>query len=708
MRTFGIVFLGASAVTPVEKVVNLLKKMQSEVEAEAKAEAEAYDKYACFCKEQADEFLHATTKSQKIIDELTAQIENLSAKINTLNGQIGDANKQISSTEAEMTTEATNRENEKAEYVTSDEDVREAIDELNYAIKFLKDEAKHVKAHQDQALVQAVSTAVIHSPNMVFSDREQKLVRSFLDKNPGEAHASEFHSQDILALLMKMLQVFKQKKAQDDAEETASRQSFEMAQQKRGNLVKKLEKNVREMMATVAKLSEEKTGQQGDKTAETTKLADDSGFLTDLTTKCENKATSWDARSSSRTNELSAISSALEALTGGAVAEKYKANKKLNMIQGDDDSSADSGSSDDNFVPAKGDSIEQGLEVADEDDLGAGFVQLSQTDTKKKIINLLRTAAAKQHSAILAVTAVKVSRDPFKKVRDLINDLIDKLEKQGDEEADEKDFCDTEMSAALTDKDTAMAGVESSKAGIAQHEARIAELKQEIKDLEQENADLDKQNQEAEELNSKESADDEKTLEEAEAGKVAVQNAINALNDYYNAFLQQPADSSGKTVDDKAPEELSSEAKSGQANQVLDFLAVIKSDFERTITSVTASREQAQTDFEAGNSERAEQKTSNEADITSKGAELAKEEQDLFDENDAMTGHQETLKLAEEALETLKPQCVSGPVDFRERTERRNQEIDSLKSALAILEESTANVQTTSLKAVDFMQKKRA
>merc|ERR1719482_243290 len=51
-------------VNPVEKVTELLEKLQAEVEAEGKSEAAAYDKYACFCKEQADNKDIATLESE--------------------------------------------------------------------------------------------------------------------------------------------------------------------------------------------------------------------------------------------------------------------------------------------------------------------------------------------------------------------------------------------------------------------------------------------------------------------------------------------------------------------------------------------------------------------------------------------------------------------------------------------------------------------
>mmetsp|Transcript_41656 Transcript_41656/g.99823 ORF Transcript_41656/g.99823 Transcript_41656/m.99823 type:complete len:694 (-) Transcript_41656:37-2118(-) len=693
MRLFLTGFVVVSAVSPVEKVVKMLKKMQSEIEHEAQEEATAYDKYACFCKEQADEFLYTTTKSQKKIDELTASIDDLSAKINTLNGQVSTANTDITTIEGNMRTEQNARDTEKATYDAEDQDLRTALDECDNAIKALK---KSMKA---TSLTQTVADAAIALPETAFSADERQMISSLLQA-PGEAKSYAFHSQDIIALLMKMQQVFKQKKSEKDAEETAARQTFEMAQQKRALLKGNLEKNVREMQATIAGLSEEKTAHEKDRAEETQKKTDDSAFLSDLTAKCEAKATSWDARSADRTNELTAVSDAIKALTEeGGATDSYDANKKLTLAQ---------------------------RKAVQPHQTSAGvtaFVQLAAVAKNRRamlVVDFLRKQAHTQQSIALARLASQISRDPFKKVRDLISDLIAKLEEQGREEQRASDFCDTEMSSASAARDAAKANVESLEASITRFETEIEELKQEIADLEQENADLKNQNKEATEIRDKERSDNEATIEEAQSGSAAVQRALTALSNYYS-FLQQPtgyqrrentheagADASGQTVDDKAPNEPTSEAHSGQGNQAIGFLQVIKADFDRTVSTVTALDGQSQTDFEAGVSNRNTEIGLNEGEIASKTAAKTTAEQNLFDDREDLTEEEASLKLAKQALEQLKPQCVSGPVDFRERTERRNQEIDSLKNALEILEESTADVQTTSLKAVDFMQKRHA
>jgi cell fate (sporulation/competence/biofilm development) regulator YmcA (YheA/YmcA/DUF963 family) len=57
--------------------------LSAKVTAEGQKEAAAYDKYACFCKEQADEKLYAIEKSEAKIKDLKAEIEELETAIST-------------------------------------------------------------------------------------------------------------------------------------------------------------------------------------------------------------------------------------------------------------------------------------------------------------------------------------------------------------------------------------------------------------------------------------------------------------------------------------------------------------------------------------------------------------------------------------------------------------------------------------------------
>merc|ERR1719359_1193202 len=82
-------------ITPVQSVINLLEKLEAQTMEEGKEEAAGYDKYACFCKEQADEKLYSITTKDKRIALLTDQIAALDGEITGLNNEIKDLNTQI-------------------------------------------------------------------------------------------------------------------------------------------------------------------------------------------------------------------------------------------------------------------------------------------------------------------------------------------------------------------------------------------------------------------------------------------------------------------------------------------------------------------------------------------------------------------------------------------------------------------------------------
>merc|ERR1712087_623500 len=111
----------------------------------------------------------------------------------------------------------------------------------------------------------------------------------------------------------------------------------------------------------------------------------------------------------------------------------------------------------------------------------------------------------------------------------LIKDLVAKLEAQALAEADSKSFCDKEMAAATSSRDTQSIAIEEQTTTIAQKESEVAQLTSEIATLGKEIADLQKALNEATELRSEEKKTNAKTVADADAGKAAVEEAISLL-----------------------------------------------------------------------------------------------------------------------------------------------------------------------------------
>lgn len=114
-------------INPVESVVKLLEKLQKQTQEEGKQEAKAYDKFACFCKEQADEKLYSITKKTEKIALLTAEIKLLTADITKLSQDIIRMNKEIADLERTNAQQKVARDEAFAAYVLVRDDLGGAV-----------------------------------------------------------------------------------------------------------------------------------------------------------------------------------------------------------------------------------------------------------------------------------------------------------------------------------------------------------------------------------------------------------------------------------------------------------------------------------------------------------------------------------------------------------------------------------------------------
>jgi len=312
---------------PVEKVTSLLKKLQAEIEAEGKAEALAYDKYACFCKEQAGSKQYAIEKFTKAEELLKAQIEDKTASRDELNNEIGDLQADIAKGEAEMLDAQYIRGNTTAEYSERAAMLSKAISAIKRAIEALEASRNSVEANAALLKYDAViknSLALMGSEN-----KDAMKLLKLMQQPPAKAYS--FQSNEVIATLQSLLKVFKQKKVEADQSEQSDRQEHEMQAGARRNTIKGLEKSVGEKQEQSAALDEEINTHSTDLQETEAAHGADQNFLNDLTAKCEQKASDWDQRSTTRTQELTAITQAMEMLKND-VSKVYESSTGLGLV----------------------------------------------------------------------------------------------------------------------------------------------------------------------------------------------------------------------------------------------------------------------------------------------------------------------------------------------------------------------------------------
>jgi len=688
--------LGAQCaqVTPMEKVITLLKDLSAKVTAEGAKEAAQYDKYACFCKEQADEKLYSIEKSNQQISSLNAEIKELDTAIAALNSDVSDLSKKISALEKDIKTKTDTRNKDHDEYLAKAKDMNEAIDACSDAIEALKSSKSAMKGAklsnlQQKKVLALVSVASAIAPTEGTMALLQKLTSQGAPKY-------QYQSNDIIATIEGLQKTFKSMKRDLDMGEHDINSAFESDRLGMQNEKKFAEKEKNEKEAMAEAKTEQVNTARSDKDAETNDRDADQKFLDDLTEDCQTKAGLFDQRSKTRADELTALAEATEELQKGTVPN-YSANKKLAAVAV-------------KTVAKKAKKRVVGIAVKavvkKAAILPTDFLQVDGTAQHEdagaqvivdKVLALLNGAAGRTGSATLANAAmrVKMAEDHFVKVRALIKDLMAKLEADAKSEATQKGFCDKGMAKAIAGRDDAKAKIEMATAKVTTLTAKQGELEDDISTLQKDIAALNKGLLEATELRNDEKADNAKTIHMSDEAIESVKSALELLKGFYNNALLQThkytppkSDRDGNTVGDLAPAVFDDKYRGSQSESkgILGILEVILSDFERTNKKTKSDESESQTAFEKLEKETKDDVTKKAKEVKRKQGEVADTKSDLIDQQQALSDAKELLQTSQNSLEDLQNMCVRGEETWEERKQKREDEIEALKSSLEILE----------------------
>merc|ERR1719247_2233476 len=126
----------------------------------------------------------------------------------------------------------------------------------------------------------------------------------------------------------------------------------------------------------------------------------------------------------------------------------------------------------------------------------------------------------------------------------MIKDMIAKLTETAGEEADHKEFCDTELNSNKMTRDSKTSDVNSLTATKERLEAAIAKLTEERAALADAIAELDATMSEATSIRQKESNENTEAIKDAKEAQEAVKAALSVLEGFYakaskaTAFVQ--------------------------------------------------------------------------------------------------------------------------------------------------------------------------
>jgi len=445
-----------SKMAAVDKVVAMLKDLKAQVLQEGEVEAKAYDKFACFCKSTIAEKTKAISDGKDEKETITADMNKLASARENLDTTIAGLNSDISTAEKDMKKAQTERLATLEIYQVNEADLAGAISALEGAIKTLK-ASKAPTLLQMQQLGETLRTAVLIADSLgVGGGAASKMVAMFAQQPDVPTEDYKFHSDSIIDTLEKLLVDFRAQKKQLDEDEVKSVSAHEMFVQEKTDFVNNKTTELDVAKKTKGERISAISLKNGELTTVAATLLDDQQYLTELSKMCSDKAKTWDQRSQMRQDELSALAAATEIIKGTVTDKTTSATVRFAQASARVRRAEATVTSEDAMEAVEADA--ENFEAGSSGPLS--FLQrtrlrgnrqpvASQGDAGRKVVlELIRSKGQELQSSLLITLAGEIAADPLAKVKQLIQELIERLLKQAANEATQKGWCTKAISDA--------------------------------------------------------------------------------------------------------------------------------------------------------------------------------------------------------------------------------------------------------------------
>jgi len=660
-------------VNPIAKVVSMISKLQQDVIAEGREEQKMYTEFSEMCSDRS-RGLHQEIKSAKALSqELQATIEEATAKVTVLEEKIGDVGSEASDSESELKKASAMRKKESADFKEAEKELLKTTSTIERAIAIIEREgAKASLAQVDnmqsvaqvlQTMVEAsevdssdamkVAALVQNSNNAKDTEEGQSDEDESQSAEQSNGASAQAKSSTIVETLEGLLEKSQAQLAEAREGETKAQNAFDLIQQSLNDKIRTLNAEMADSKKSNAATKEQKAVAQGNLEATKKDLAEDIKDLEALHHECLDKATSFEESTSSRNEELKALALAKKIVvesTGGAADQSYALAQTPSFLQ----------------MKAKA---------------------KTSSSTASDAVHVVRKLAMDVHSqALLDLTnkmravierSASNGGDPFDKVKNMIESMIAKMQKEAEADATKKAYCDKEMGETQINKDDKETSVEQLSTQIDVAESASKTLKGEVANLKKELGDLARTQAEMGKLRMEEKAIYRKNKPLMEQGLEGVKTALKVLRDYY-------------AQDEKA-------SGGGAAGGIVGMLEVVESDFSKGIAAMTSEEESAQSQYDAVTNQNNVDKAAKEQDAKYKGAEHVSLDKSVAELKADRNGVNDELSAVVEYFASVKKECVAKPDTYEEKKKRRDAEIAGLKSAMetltgeALLQRSTSH-----------------
>jgi len=729
--------------SPLAKVITLMTQLQGQVIREGEMSHTSYKKYSAWCEKSSREKQFEIKEGISSKADLEATIDKAKTDGEEAEARIGELSGMISTDESDVKAITLIRYKEKQEFEAMDKELANTVKTISKARSVLTKEIKNpreagsflqrptkgmqVFATALQALVttsMGVSadtrerlSALLQTPGEnqqssedVDDDKGDEEVSKALDAQSAQddemakeapvflqedeeddagpvdiakpkAPVYESKSGGILKVLEDMEQEAQKSQDKERKKESTEKFNYDMLSQRLQDRLLTQNKELNVANKAKASAAEDGSTAKGKLDAVVRDLGEDKKMLKKLQQGCLERASEFEIEVKTRGDELTAIASAKKTVQAIALVQVQPKQNVNAEEDGDPDASAMSFAQTD-------------MEVNSEAHQRAWAMQQAGTS----VITQLKQLATDEHSVALAQLSSRISRvmthmktkgleqgaDPFKKVRKMIENMINKLEDVQKEAARQKAFCDKEMKETEESMKLRKGTVGDLSTKLDKGTADTDKMKGQVTTLLAELGAIEKSQGEMDEMRRSETAAYKKVNAEQKGALAAVQTALKVLRDFYsagddNAALIQDMGASMKS------ENVAATQGAGGGTAIIGLLEICESDFSKAIAEGDSEEDAAQGAYSKFTHENKKDKAVKDKTVQLLGGSIAKLGKKMSEYTGDRTQTQQELDALIEYMAKLTKQCVAQPENYAVRAARRKREITGLEDALATL-----------------------
>jgi len=645
---------------PVSKVITLLKDMLEQLEKEAEEDEEIYDKMACWCETNDKEKTKSIADAEARIEDLTSKIEELTANSARLGTEIKNLEKEVAANQEALDQATAIRQKQLAEFNAEEKDLLESISALKAAVVVLSKHHPNSMLQIPQSHLLGVAVSLQHEMEKhasllenIFTRSQRKTVMAFVqapqdyfDASPTFKQSYAPQSGEIFGILKQMKETFESNLSASQKEETANQKAYEDVKAAKEEEIAagqaQIDTKTQELADTDEKLAQSK--QDIDDTRNS--LAADEEFLMMLKEKCQMTDQEWEERQNTRQLEMAAVSKALAILSGDDAHDLFTRT----------------------FNPA----------LMQKESSG-------QSKRRSQASKLLSDVAHKTRNPRLATLAVQVRLDAFTRVKKAIDDMVAQLLKEKEDEIKHKDFCVDEFNTNQLATEKKEREKQDLIAKIEDLEMTIKQLTEAIETLKAEIAEMQVQLKRAGEDREKQNKEFQMTVADQRATQKLLQAALTVLKGFYDKKAAAAMVQKQEPVGPPPPAGFKDYKNNAAAGGVMGMIQQIINDAKAMEAETIRSEEDAQKayeDFVKATNASIEEKSK---DIVNKSEEKAKAEGDLVQAQEDKEGVMLELEQLSNYNAQLHQSCDFVTKNFEIRQTARDEEIEALRQAKAIL-----------------------